>query len=176
MSAFSGGLQDVWRIWENMLHAVGIDALVKERSIDCGQSKRNPHVSYEAALVIGPSTHADAASLRSNYALHRTSAYLGTILNRLGSERATALSTSEFLELWDRVTTGELHQSRARQTFATCLTRISDPFYSHYQRLFEKAIGLTNVEVADRRENARRHSCRVWAANGRSAQDRYGWL
>lgn len=134
-----------------MLHAVGIDALVKEvdrlRAIEA-----NPHVSYEAALVIGPSTHADAASLRSNYALHRTSAYLGTILNRLGSERATALSTSEFLELWDRVTTGEFAPVAREANFRNVSDPNSDPFYSHYQRLFEKAIGLTNVEVADRRE------------------------
>jgi FkbM family methyltransferase len=146
----SGGLHPVWRLWDTMLHAVGIDPLVKEverlRSIES-----NPNVGYEAALVIGPSAPADASALRSNYVLHRTSAYLGTILNRLGADAAKALSTSDFLALWDRVEKGEFAPVAREANFRNVAEPISDPFYGHYQRLFEKAIGLTDVQVSERR-------------------------
>lgn len=145
----SGGLHQVWRLWQTMLHAVGIDPLVKEverlRSIET-----NPNVAYQAAMVVGPSAPADASALRSNYVLHRTSAYFGTILNQLGPKAASELSTTDFLALWDKVANGQFAPVAREANFRNVADPNADPFYSHYQRLFEQAIGLSDVQVSDR--------------------------
>ncbi len=144
----SGGLHSVWAQWGDALHALGIDALVREverlRAIET-----RPHVAYAEAMVI--SGKPAEQTLSSNYILHRSASYLGTVLKQIGAERAAAMSQDERMQLWARVVRGDFAPPPNEANYANVPDRQNDPFYSHYARLFEQSLGLTDVAVTSRR-------------------------
>ncbi len=144
----SGGLHSSWSQWGDRLHALGIDALVKE-VVRLTDAETRPHVKYADALVTGPPRISSGKS-RSNYALHRSAAYLGTILKTMGPELAASMTTDEFLALWEKVARGEYAMPPSEANYSNVADRNQDPFYAHYARMFEKAIGLEDVTVSRR--------------------------
>lgn len=147
----SGGIDAAWLGWKEKLYAVGIDALVKE--VDRLQKlESSPNIQYEAAFLKASGDSGQSQELlSSNYALHRSSAYMGTVLHALGPHNTAPLNMQEYLELWKRVAIGELRTPPREANYGSVEDPNQDPFWCFYQRRFEKSIGLEDVELSSRR-------------------------
>lgn len=148
----SGGIDAAWLRWKNHLHALGIDALVRE--VDRLQKQETlPNVRYEAALLRGPDEPDSGGQCSSsNYPLHRSSAYMGTVLHALGERETAAMTSEDYLELWKQVSSGEHRPPPREANYRGIDDPNQDPFWGFYQRRFENSIGLDNVELSSRRE------------------------
>jgi FkbM family methyltransferase len=137
----SGGIHEMWRGWGDRLIALGVDVL--ESEIERLRAHETlPHVTYEAVKITAPPTEQDAHPdrARTNYALHRSAAYLGTALAAKGPNASTRMSTTAFIELWKGVIGGAAGTVPKEANYANVPDPLSDPFFSHYQRLFERSL------------------------------------
>lgn len=148
----SGGIHDNWRGWGDSLVALGLDVL--ENEIDRLRADETlPHVGYEAVKITAPAreTNASLDAAATNYALHRSAAYLGTALAAEGIGAATKMDTAAFVEQWRKVVGGQAGVVPQEASYANVPDPLSDPFYSHYQRLFERSAGGSgNIRYANR--------------------------
>jgi hypothetical protein len=139
----SGGIHHVWREWGNKLVALGLDVLESEIE-RLRAEERLPLVSYDTVRVSGPG--ADSArpqETKSNYALHRSAAYLGTTLLSQGLTSASQVGSGRFLELWRKVAGGSFGPHPIEANYSNVAEPLADPFFAHYQRLFEDSLGAT---------------------------------
>lgn len=139
----SGGIHPVWREWGDKLVAVGLDVLESEIE-RLRAEERLPLVSYDTVRVSGPG--ADSAmpqETMSNYALHRSAAYLGTTLLSQGLTSASQVGSGRFLELWRNVAGGSFGPHPSEANYSNVVEPLADPFFAHYQRLFEDSLGTT---------------------------------
>jgi FkbM family methyltransferase len=125
----SGGINPAWRLWGEKLSALGIDAIENEISrLTAAEKCRG--IRYVAARVGGPAgSSAVSLPTRSNYALHRSAAYLATA--------ALATGTSDFAALW-RDTVG-METPPAEAGYTNVADPMRDPFYAYYARRFTQA-------------------------------------
>jgi hypothetical protein len=137
----SGGIHQVWRRWGDRLNAIGIDVLVEEIN-RLRAAEQAPNVRYEAAKVIGGETGA-ATSNRTNYALHRSAAYMGTMALAASRKAAAQIDEQWFRKQWADTVLGDQQRHPTEANFSNVPTPLSDPFYGHYQRLFEQSLGVS---------------------------------
>lgn len=137
----SGGLNTVWRRWGDELAALGIDALEKE-VYRLQLVETNPAVRYEAALVVGPDRPEPART--SNYALHRSSAYLATAI--LEAPRREGTETA-FRDLWQATVDGRTAPIPTDAGYTNVTDPAADPFQAYYRRRFG---GADSPKLTDR--------------------------
>jgi FkbM family methyltransferase len=126
----SGGINPAWRLWGEKLSALGIDAIENEVS-RLAAIETNRGIHYVAARVGAPAgSSAAQAPTRSNYALHRSTAYLATA--------ALAAGNADFAALW-RQTVG-METPPAEASYANIHDPMRDPFYSYYARRFAQSL------------------------------------
>ncbi len=148
----SGGIHEAWRAWGDRLVALGIDVLENEVE-RLRVSETLPHVGYEAAKVTAPAADEPAQPdrTRTNYALHRSAAYLGTALAAKGQNASAKMSAAAFIALWKGVIGGAAGVVPQEANYANVPDPLKDPFYAHYQRLFERSLAAAgNIRYASR--------------------------
>jgi FkbM family methyltransferase len=138
----SGGIHSVWQSWGDCLHAIGIDVL--EQEIErLRHQESNPNVQYEAVrLTSGAAQPATAAGCRSNYNLHRSSAYMATKLRDLLETNQALPAVSDYVAAWREVAFAPEVERPREANYSNLPDPLRDPFYHYYQRLFERSIGL----------------------------------
>lgn len=148
----SGGIHETWRGWGDRLVALGLDVL--ENEIERLRAQETlPEVKYEAVKITAPATEGGEhpGTGATNYALHRSAAYLGTALAAKGLNASTKMSTAAFVEQWRNVTGGGAGVVPQEANYANVPDPLSDPFFSHYQRLFEHSLdGAGNIRYTAR--------------------------
>ena len=139
----SGGLNPAWRKWDNRLAAVGIDAIEDEIE-RLTKLEENPSVRYVASRAVAPRGAPLTTSLNSNYALHRSLAYLAAqILSRPNRET----TERDFFRLWRDTVSGRMSPPPIEANYSNIDDPVSDPFYGYYARHFA---GSGKPRVADR--------------------------
>jgi len=138
----SGGINPVWRAWGDALHALGIDILSDEIA-RLKSAETAPHVRYEAVKVAGATT-APVLANRTNYALHRSAAYMGTALLADSAGGAIPSNAAGYRQYWNQIVSGERFPPPTEANFTNVPAPLSDPFYRHYQKLFEMSLGLSD--------------------------------
>jgi FkbM family methyltransferase len=135
----SGGIHPVWRRWGARLNAIGIDAL--DREVErLRREETNPKVIYDAVKVRSPAAASDQGG--GNYQLHRSQAYMGTAL------LAEPESPQNYRRRWHETVSGARYAPPVEANFSNLPDPLADPFYRHYQRLFQKSIGLDSLSYA----------------------------
>ena len=125
----SGGINPAWRLWGERLSALGIDAIENEVS-RLTAAETNCGIHYVAARVGAPAgSSAVSPPARSNYALHRSAAYLATA--------ALAAGKSDFAALW-RDTVG-METPPTEASYVNVADPMRDPFYAYYARRFAQS-------------------------------------
>lgn len=139
----SGGLNPAWRKWGNKLAALGID-VIEDEVERLTKLEENPSVRYVASRAGAPQGAPPMTSEPSNYALHRSLAYLATvILSHPSRERAEG----EFARLWRDTVGGRMSTPPTEANYSNVANPMSDPFYGYYARHFA---GSGKPRVTDR--------------------------
>lgn len=155
----SGGFHPAWRAWGSALHGIGIDVLVEEIA-RLRAAETAPNVRYDAVKVIGAQSHAPTDG-GTNYALHRSAAYMGTVALAATNAAAGRLDEQWYQKRWRDLAFGKDYTPPAEANFSNVPEPLSDPFYRHYQLLFERSLGLVeprySQEVATLDQIVARH-------------------
>ena len=139
----SGGLQPVWRKWGGQLAALGIDVIPNE--IDrLSANETNSSVRYVAARAGPPAGNPAAPARGTNYALHRSQAYLATAV--LGRP-AIAGGYDEFVRVWRETVGGSRSPPPTEANYSNVADPMADPFFGYYARRFAQ---IENVSMTDR--------------------------
>ena len=128
----SGGINPVWRHWGDGLSATGFDMIGSEIA-RLSAAEKNPGISYRHARVATSDPVGVLArpprETQSNYAVHRTSGYLATVILEDREDAA-------FEETWRRT----VRQSNppATAAFANLDDREADPYIAYFSSLFSR--------------------------------------
>jgi hypothetical protein len=140
----SGGIHPVWRRWGAQLNAIGIDMLEKEVA-RLRREETNPKIFYEAAKISGQPPRPGQSG--SNYSLHRSCAYMGTVL-LAESGKPSAETAESYRARWRELISGSRFEIPIEANYRNVADPLADPFYRHYQQLFQKSIGLETLDYA----------------------------
>lgn len=123
----SGGIYPTWRRWGSALAGLGIDVIVDEVE-RLSMAETNPQMRYVAARLSSPA--ADLVPLRTDYSLHRSQAYLATVV----LQRDVNARASSFRKLWSE--TVSRRDAPIEANYSNVRDPSADPFHSYYQRRF----------------------------------------
>jgi FkbM family methyltransferase len=123
----SGGVYPLWRRWGDSLSGLGIDVIIDEIERLRGQ-ETNPGMRYVAARVA--SSESNPANTRTDYALHRSQAYLATVV----LQRETPSSEANFRNLWKETVFSS--NAPIEANYSNIKDPKTDPFFGYYQRRF----------------------------------------
>jgi len=157
----SGGIHSAWRCWGDQLNAIGIDVLVEEVA-RLRAAEPAPNVHYEAAKVVGDGTRTPPSG-KTNYALHRSAAYMGTVALAASKDMAGCLDEQWYRKRWSEIVLGNQNKHPVEANFSNVSDPFSDPFYRHYQLLFEQSLGFSEPRYSQE------------AATLDQIVKRYGW-
>ncbi|MEM9684516.1 MAG: FkbM family methyltransferase, partial [Pseudomonadota bacterium] len=128
----SGGINPVWRHWGDGLSVTGFDMIGSEIA-RLTAAEDNPGISYRHARVATADPLGILArpprETRSNYAVHRSSGYLATVILE---DREHA----PFGEVWAR--TVREPNPPATAAFANLTDREADPYIDYFSKLFSR--------------------------------------